>query len=197
MITHARHDASALDDTRLAAALAAGAGEALLRLRAEAGADVTPDRLAGLRASGDATAQGWLAAALSEARPGDSVLSEEAADDPRRLAAARVWIIDPLDGTREFAEPADGGGWRDDFAVHVALWERAAGLVAGAVALPACGVVLSSGEPLRPDPSSAGAVLRGERRAPDRREPQPPAGDRRARSPRATTSSSSRWARWA
>ena len=52
------------------------------------------------------------------ARPGDVVLSEEGADDPARLAARRVWIVDPLDGTREFGEPG-----RTDWAVHVALWD--------------------------------------------------------------------------
>ena len=55
---------------------------------------------------------------LTQHRPDDSVLSEEAADDKSRLTARRVWIIDPLDGTREFSEPP-----RDDWAVHVALWD--------------------------------------------------------------------------
>jgi 3'(2'), 5'-bisphosphate nucleotidase len=80
---------------------------------------------------GDHVAQLFLAAQLSEHRPEDSVLSEEAPDDPRRLAADRVWIIDPLDGSREYAEAG-----RTDWAVHVALWERGE-LVAGAVAVPA------------------------------------------------------------
>ncbi|MET8758803.1 3'(2'),5'-bisphosphate nucleotidase CysQ [Lentzea sp. NPDC004782] len=80
---------------------------------------------------GDRVAQLFLAAQLEEHRPDDAVLSEEAPDDPRRPAADRVWIIDPLDGSREYAEPG-----RTDWAVHVALWERGE-LVAGAVALPA------------------------------------------------------------
>lgn len=80
---------------------------------------------------GDRIAQDFLAAQLEEHRPGDAVLSEEAPDDPRRLTADRVWIIDPLDGSREYAEPG-----RTDWAVHVALWERGE-LVAGAVAVPA------------------------------------------------------------
>jgi 3'(2'), 5'-bisphosphate nucleotidase len=71
------------------------------------------------------------------------VLSEESADDDRRLGASRVWIIDPLDGTREFAEEG-----RTDWAVHVALVIRGIELV-GAVALPAEGVVLST----RPAPT--------------------------------------------
>jgi 3'(2'), 5'-bisphosphate nucleotidase len=66
------------------------------------------------------------------------VLSEEGADDPARLTASRVWIVDPLDGTREYGEPG-----RTDWAVHVALWERGE-LTAGAVALPAQDRVLST-----------------------------------------------------
>ena len=62
----------------------------------------------------------FLTAALAARRPGDVVLSEEGADNPARLGARRVWIVDPLDGTREFGEPG-----RTDWAVHVALWERA------------------------------------------------------------------------
>jgi 3'(2'), 5'-bisphosphate nucleotidase len=69
------------------------------------------------------------------------VLSEEGKDDPARLSADRVWIVDPLDGTREFGEAG-----RTDWAVHVALWEGAA-LTAGAVALPAEGIVLNTAEP--------------------------------------------------
>ncbi|WP_191303494.1 3'(2'),5'-bisphosphate nucleotidase CysQ [Lentzea cavernae] len=80
---------------------------------------------------GDHVAQLFLAAQLQEHRPDDAVLSEEAPDDPRRLTADRVWIIDPLDGSREYAEPG-----RTDWAVHVALWELGE-LVAGAVAVPA------------------------------------------------------------
>jgi 3'(2'), 5'-bisphosphate nucleotidase len=67
------------------------------------------------------------------------VLSEESADSPARLSAGRVWIIDPLDGTREYGMPG-----RDDWAVHVALWERDAGITAAAVAEPAREVVHAS-----------------------------------------------------
>ena len=168
MITHAPHDLSALDDVDLAAALAAGAGDVLLGLRLQADAD-RPDGVAAeagaadLRKAGDAAAQAWLASALAGARPDDAILSEEAADDPRRLTASRVWIIDPLDGTREFGEHRDDGGWRDDFAVHVALWRRDGGLAEGAVALPACDVVYSSGRAVAPDADAARAVLEGAR----------------------------------
>jgi 3'(2'), 5'-bisphosphate nucleotidase len=82
-----------------------------------------------------------LARLLAEHRPDDAVLSEEAADDLSRLEASRVWIIDPLDGTREFSEPP-----RDDWAVHVALWADGE-LVAGAVAQPALGETFSTGNP--------------------------------------------------
>jgi 3'(2'), 5'-bisphosphate nucleotidase len=77
-----------------------------------------------------------------------------------------VWIIDPLDGTREFAERhADGplvGQWRDDFAVHIALWVRGAGFAAGAVALPARGQVLTTADAPAPEHDST-AVLSGSR----------------------------------
>jgi 3'(2'), 5'-bisphosphate nucleotidase len=81
------------------------------------------------------------------------VLSEEGADDRRRLSADRVWIVDPLDGTREYSEVE-----RDDWAVHVALWERGA-LVAGAVALPARGLTLGTDAPPALPPAP-GAPLR-------------------------------------
>jgi 3'(2'), 5'-bisphosphate nucleotidase len=122
-------------DGQLAARLAEEAGERLLKLRAGGG-----DQKA-LRDAGDRLSHEFLLAELRVARPGDTVLSEEAADNPARLTADRVWIIDPLDGTREFGEVD-----RDDWAVHVALWERGQ-LTAGAVALPAQGRVLSTAEP--------------------------------------------------
>jgi 3'(2'), 5'-bisphosphate nucleotidase len=121
-----------LGDTELAAWLATQAGRLLTRIRETTGfADA-----AALRTAGDAGAQEMLSAALARYRPADAVLSEEAVDDPARLRAERVWIVDPLDGTREFAEPG-----RSDWAVHVALW-AAGDLVTGAVALPAVGVTL-------------------------------------------------------
>jgi 3'(2'), 5'-bisphosphate nucleotidase len=136
-------------DAALAIELADRAGAALLELRRTS--TRTGDAL---KAEGDRAAQDVLASALAEARPDDAVLSEEAADDPRRLAASRVWIIDPLDGTREFSEG------RADFAVHVALWERGAGLTAGAVALPAAGVSLGTAAPPSIPPRPDGARLR-------------------------------------
>jgi 3'(2'), 5'-bisphosphate nucleotidase len=135
-------------DDRLARDLAESAGKRLLAIRARE----APDER---RRAGDLGSQVYLAGELARLRPGDAVLSEEAADDLARLSADRVWIIDPLDGTREFGEPG-----RVDWAVHVALWERGE-LTAGAVALPAQGLVLSTAEPPPgPNPVAEGAVLK-------------------------------------
>ena len=123
------------DDHVLARDLAGQAGQRLLELRAQGG---DPDVL---RKAGDRLSHEFLTAALAGQRPGDVVLSEEGADNPARLGARRVWIVDPLDGTREFGEPG-----RSDWAVHVALWEDG-DLTAGAVALPAQDTVLSTLEP--------------------------------------------------
>jgi len=101
------------DDDHLAADLAGEAGRRLLALRACGG---DPDDL---RREGDRRSHEFLAAELARYRPGDALLSEEGADSRERLSASRVWIVDPLDGTREFGEPG-----RTDWAVHVALWER-------------------------------------------------------------------------
>jgi 3'(2'), 5'-bisphosphate nucleotidase len=103
----------ALDDHALAADLAERAGSLLLELRAKGGDP------AALRDAGDRESHEFLMAELARARPGDAVLSEEGVDDKARLSADRVWIVDPLDGTREFGEPG-----RVDWAVHVALWAR-------------------------------------------------------------------------
>ncbi len=132
-------------DHRLAAALAAEAGELLVALRDRLESEGAPAAV--LKAEGDRRAHRLLADRLAAARPGDAVLSEEAPDDRARLEADRVWIIDPLDGTREFSEPP-----RTDWAVHVALvvGERPA---AGAVALPAAGLTLSTLDPPAPPPS--------------------------------------------
>ena len=137
------------DDDCLARDLAVAAGERLLKLRASG---MTVDDL---RRAGDLGSHEYLATELARVRPHDAVLSEEAVDDLARLTAERVWIIDPLDGTREFGEEG-----RVDWAVHVALWERG-DLTAGAVALPAQDTVLSTAEPPPAPPALApGAALR-------------------------------------
>jgi 3'(2'), 5'-bisphosphate nucleotidase len=96
--------------------------------------------------AGDALAHRFIVDTLQRERPGDAILSEEGADDPRRLAADRVWIVDPLDGTSEFGE-----GDRDDWAVHIALWERNSGssgeLTAAAVGLPSLDLTLTTTPP--------------------------------------------------
>jgi 3'(2'), 5'-bisphosphate nucleotidase len=161
----------ALDDHALAADLAERAGRLLLELRATGGDP------AALRDAGDRESHEFLMAELAQARPGDAVLSEEGIDDKARLSADRVWIVDPLDGTREFGEPG-----RIDWAVHVALWARDASagsaapagsrdaggdLIAGAVALPAQELVLSTATPMT-FPADEGAE-RPERRGSFRR----------------------------
>ncbi len=113
---------------------------------------------ADLKAKGDAAAQQVIASRLADLAPRDRVLSEEAPDDAARVAAERVWIIDPLDGTREYAERDGAGRWRDDWAVHVALWTRDAGLAAGAVALPARNRVYVTGGPVPPREEPAPAL---------------------------------------
>jgi 3'(2'), 5'-bisphosphate nucleotidase len=123
-----------MTDHDVAARLATDAGKLLLEIRAELADASEAER----KAAGDKRSHDFLMEALASERPGDAVLSEEGADNPVRLSAERVWIVDPLDGTREFSELG-----RDDWAVHVALWQ-AGELVAGAVALPAQGITLAT-----------------------------------------------------
>jgi 3'(2'), 5'-bisphosphate nucleotidase len=127
-------------DHVLAVELARRAGELLLEIRRPLADGDAPD-VGAIRDDGDRRANDLLLEALENARPSDSVLSEESKDDPSRLDASRVWIIDPLDGTREFGEPP-----RTDWAVHVAL-VMGGRPVAGAVALPALDQVLASSPP--------------------------------------------------
>lgn len=124
-----------MHDTALATQLASSAGRLLRRVQSEAAPGELGTRA--LKDRGDRESQEFLARELEAHRPDDAVLSEEAEDGSARLGADRVWIIDPLDGTREFSEG------RDDWAVHVALWERGE-LSAGAVALPGIHRVLST-----------------------------------------------------
>jgi len=122
-------------DQALAFSLAREAGELLEELQRHA--EATQISSLRLKDIGDAASQDYLDTSLRRERPQDAVLSEEAADSPDRILADRVWIIDPLDGTREFSEG------RPDWAVHVALWEKGQ-LVAGAVALPGVGAMMGN-----------------------------------------------------
>ena len=111
-----------LDDHLFAALAATDAGRVLEKVRLSG--------LEGkaLKDAGDLAAHEFLMQFIGEHRPGDAILSEEGKDDKGRLTSSRVWIIDPVDGTREFSEPP-----RTDWAIHVALWQDGE-LVAGAVA---------------------------------------------------------------
>jgi 3'(2'), 5'-bisphosphate nucleotidase len=135
------------DDHAIAAQLAAEAGKVLLELR-DREAHLPPKALG---RAGDTAAHDFLVARLAELRPDDSVLSEEGRNDLSRLSNRRVWIVDPLDGTREFADIP-----RDDWAVHVALVVDGEAL-AGAVALPARAMTLASDPPPAPLPPFVGS----------------------------------------
>lgn len=128
---------AAMTDAALAAHLAAEAGRLLIAVREGSG-------LMGkaLGVAGDAAANRYLCDAIRTARPDDGLLSEEEKDNPVRLAKSRVWIVDPVDGTREYSEG------RGDWAVHVALSVDGAPVL-GAVALPGLAgeVVLLSDQP--------------------------------------------------
>jgi 3'(2'), 5'-bisphosphate nucleotidase len=144
-----------LDDARFATQIAREAGHALLGLRSRFGPVTDEVRRRELMDAGDQLAQELLAAHLAAQRPDDAVLSEEAADSAARLAADRVWIIDPLDGTDEF------GQGRTDFAVHVALWQRSAsGITDAAVDVPALGETWTTAQPRDPAPLPTNRALR-------------------------------------
>ena len=152
-----------LTDAALAAEVAADAGELLLAVREEVGFDDPYD----LGDAGDKRANVLILDRLNRDRPGDSVLSEEAVDDVSRVHADRVWIVDPVDGTREFSWPG-----RTDWAVHVALWQRSGvggpatlgrsgpdgGITDAAVALPARGEVYRTDTVTAPPPRSEGPI---------------------------------------
>jgi 3'(2'), 5'-bisphosphate nucleotidase len=136
-----------MNDTDLAAHLAETAGKILLQVR--------DSGLFGAKAlgkAGDQTANQFLVHALREARPDDGLLSEESKDTPERLAKSRVWIIDPVDGTREYGEE------RADWAVHVGLAIDGVASI-GAVALPGLdgGMVLRTDQ-LAPIPHTPGKL---------------------------------------
>jgi 3'(2'), 5'-bisphosphate nucleotidase len=124
-----------MTDAALAAHLAEVAGRLLITVR---DSGVLVDKALG--SAGDATANQFLCHALRASRPDDALLSEEERDNADRIDQARVWIVDPVDGTREYGEA------RTDWAVHVGLAiDGVASL--GAVALPDAGLVLRSDRP--------------------------------------------------
>ena len=153
-MSRAADDMSGMTDAALAADLAADAGKLLLAVRDEIGFG----HPWALGDAGDFQANALLLRRLRAERPGDAVLSEEAHDDLVRLRSDRVWIIDPLDGTREFSTPG-----RDDWAVHIALWQRPDGLNDGrpqitdaAVSLPARGNIVYRSDTVTADAAPVG-----------------------------------------
>lgn len=133
-------------DAVLAREIAKCAGEILLNIQKSG---LFGDKALGK--AGDAVANHFIMSALQEARPNDAILSEEEKEDLSRLKSSRVWIVDPLDGTREFSER------RTDWAVHIALAVDGVA-VAGAVALPGLGLVLASDEALTVPEPKGGAL---------------------------------------
>lgn len=130
-----------MTDAELAAHLAEVAGRLLIEVRASGMLS-----LKALGKAGDATANQFLVHALREQRPEDGLLSEEEKDNAERLAMSRVWIVDPVDGTREYGEE------RSDWAVHVGLAIDGVATI-GAVALPGLGQVLRTDRPFAVPPA--------------------------------------------
>ncbi|CAB4734390.1 unannotated protein [freshwater metagenome] len=123
-------------DQQLASRVATEAGVMLVNLRDELVAEGI--HYWDLKDEGDVAGHRYIMSALTVARPDDVILSEEAADNRKRLSAERVWIIDPIDGTNEFAEHP-----RHDWAIHIALWESGE-LTAASVALPTLGITFDA-----------------------------------------------------
>ena len=139
-------------DQQLASRVATEAGAMLVELRDELVAEGI--HYWDLKDEGDVAGHRYIMSALTAARPDDVILSEEAADNRRRLNAERVWIIDPIDGTNEFAEHP-----RHDWAIHIALWE-AGELTAASVALPTLGVTFDASPAAVVPPSTRARPLR-------------------------------------
>jgi len=123
-------------DQQLASRVATEAGAMLVELRDELVSEGI--HYWDLKDEGDVAGHRYIMSALTAARPDDVILSEEAADNRKRLSAERVWIIDPIDGTNEFAEHP-----RHDWAIHIALWESGE-LTAASVALPTLGITFDA-----------------------------------------------------
>jgi 3'(2'), 5'-bisphosphate nucleotidase len=142
-----------LTDAALAAEVAVDAGKLLVEVREEVGFADPYD----LGDAGDKRANILILDRLARERPDDAVLSEEAVDDLSRVHADRVWIVDPVDGTREFSLRG-----REDWAVHIALWQRNGGpdgeITDAAVALPARGEVYRTDTVIAPPPRTEGPI---------------------------------------
>jgi 3'(2'), 5'-bisphosphate nucleotidase len=142
-----------MTDAALAAQVAREAGELLLEVRDEVGFHDPYD----LGDAGDKRANVLILNRLREERPNDAVLSEEAPDNLARVRSDRVWIVDPVDGTREFSMRG-----HTDWAVHIALWQRSGGARGGitdaAVALPAVGEVYRTDTVAPPPPRNPGPI---------------------------------------
>jgi 3'(2'), 5'-bisphosphate nucleotidase len=143
-----------VSDAALAARVAQEAGELLLAVRDEVGFYDPYD----LGDAGDRRANNLILKLLREARPDDAVLSEESPDNLARVRADRVWIVDPVDGTREFSMPG-----RVDWAVHIALWQRSGGgphggITDAVVGLPAVGEVYRTDTVSGPPPREPGPI---------------------------------------
>ena len=160
-VSHARNTESVnpaeQTDAAVAAMIAAEAGDLLLAVREEVGFHDSYD----LGDAGDRRANALILKRLAELRPGDAVLSEEAVDDRSRVHADRVWIVDPVDGTREFSMAGHA-----DWAVHIALWQRdgvpgtgdLGAITDAAVALPALGQVYRTDTVAPPPPRRPGPI---------------------------------------
>ena len=129
------------DDHLEAARIATAAGELLLGIRDEMSARGADSKE--MKDVGDQRSHDFIMEELRRVRPDDAILSEEGKDEKGRLSADRTWIVDPVDGTREFSEPP-----RTDWAVHVAMVIDGEPVV-GAVALPGLGITLSTADPVK------------------------------------------------
>ena len=144
-------------DQQLASRVATEAGAMLVELRDELVAEGI--HYWDLKDEGDVAGHRYIMSALTAARPDDVILSEEAADNRRRLNAERVWIIDPIDGTNEFAEHP-----RHDWAIHIALWESGE-ITAASVALPTLGITFDASPAAVVPPSTREKPLLGTSRS--------------------------------
>ena len=135
------------NDAKLARRIANVAGEILISMRRSGLFEGKP-----MGKVGDEVANAFIIQALKQQRPDDGILSEEEKDNPERLKKSRVWVVDPLDGTREYGEDP-----RTDWAVHIALAIDGKPAI-GAVALPGFPLTLSTDQPVTVPPPGGGAL---------------------------------------